>query len=244
MAGPSSAPFALFLVAVAYSTLYAGSLDGILLVLFTMLRQNHFLKAYEGTAFLQQAAWTATSSLLAALVILATLRTLRETKEPAWTGPGKVLLFPARTTHARMFPTKHSFSYSYLVVGVPVGWQGTAGGMVSVGIDKGWSLSSWLSLKPWARRGWYTVNPGDYLERGKAELGLRGKLDAYLVAQVRIAYLFFPCSAFFNTNSIYRGQTQRSTHMPTWLPLLAFLVIISTLSHSGTCTMITSHWPP
>ena len=30
----------------------------------------------------------------------------------------KPLLFPARTTHRRLFPTPHSFSYSYLLAGI------------------------------------------------------------------------------------------------------------------------------
>ncbi|KAK5735211.1 hypothetical protein LTR17_008379 [Elasticomyces elasticus] len=32
------------------------------------------------------------------------------------------LLLTSRTTHSRMFPKKHAFSYSYLLVGIPVGW--------------------------------------------------------------------------------------------------------------------------
>lgn len=86
-----------------------------------------------------------------------------------WDGPGKVLLLPSRTTHSRIFPKKHSFSYSYLLVGIPVGWRGTAGGLVSADVS--------------SRRGWYHVDASDYLVRGKGELGLRGKLDAYLESQ-------------------------------------------------------------
>lgn len=96
-----------------------------------------------------------------------------------WTGPGKVLLFPALTTHARLFPNRHSFDYSYLVVGIPVGWEGISGGLVSSSSEK----QSWLSL---SRRGWYHVDPEDYLDRGNRNLGLRGKLDAYLRSQVRL----------------------------------------------------------
>lgn len=95
-----------------------------------------------------------------------------------WTGPGKVLLIPGLTTHTRLFPKKHSFDYSYLVVGIPVGWEGISGGMVSSFSTK----QSWLSL---ARRGWYHIDPEDYLDRGKRNLGLRGKLDGYLRSQVR-----------------------------------------------------------
>lgn len=104
---------------------------------------------------------------------------LAMTNTARWTGPGKVLLFPCKTTHSRLFPKKHSFVYSYLVVGLPVGWEGVSGGLVSSSSAR----QSWLSL---ARRGWYHVDPEDYLERGGGHLGLRGKLDAYLKSQVRV----------------------------------------------------------
>ncbi|KAL8910450.1 MAG: hypothetical protein Q9171_004244 [Xanthocarpia ochracea] len=35
----------------------------------------------------------------------------------------KPLLFPSKTSHTRLFPKKHSFTYSYLLVGIPVGWR-------------------------------------------------------------------------------------------------------------------------
>ncbi|KAI6315813.1 hypothetical protein MCOR34_004520 [Pyricularia oryzae] len=83
--------------------------------------------------------------------------------------PGKPLLVPSRTTHSRMFPEKHSFSYSYLLVGIPVGWTGAAGGLVSADTP--------------LQRGWYDVDAADYLARGRGYLGLRGKLDEYLESQ-------------------------------------------------------------
>ncbi|TLS29017.1 hypothetical protein PpBr36_01634 [Pyricularia pennisetigena] len=83
--------------------------------------------------------------------------------------PGKPLLVPSRTTHSRLFPEKHSFSYSYLLVGIPVGWTGTAGSLVSADTP--------------SRRGWYDVDAADYLARGRGYLGLRGKLDEYLQSQ-------------------------------------------------------------
>ncbi|KAI1389413.1 uncharacterized protein F4822DRAFT_427764 [Hypoxylon trugodes] len=90
---------------------------------------------------------------------------------PVWKGPGRPLLFPCQTTHTRFFPEKHSFSYSYLLVGIPVGWTGAAGGMIS-NDERGTSIE-----------GWYKVDAADYLERGNGHLGLRGKLDAYLESQ-------------------------------------------------------------
>ncbi|KAI0853086.1 hypothetical protein F5Y00DRAFT_250841 [Daldinia vernicosa] len=88
-----------------------------------------------------------------------------------WNGPGRPLLFPCRTTHARLFPKKHTFSYSYLLVGIPVGWTGVAGGMVSND-----EYSTGVG-------GWYKIDASDYLDRGNGHLGLRGKLDAYLKSQ-------------------------------------------------------------
>ncbi len=96
----------------------------------------------------------------------------RAVELPTWDGPSRPLLFPCRTTHTRFFPKKHSFSYSYLLVGIPIGWTGAAGGMISndehnTGV-----------------KGWYSINAADYLERGNGHLGLRGKLDPYLESQV------------------------------------------------------------
>lgn len=86
-------------------------------------------------------------------------------KQP-WTKP---LILPCRTTHSRMFPKKHSFSYSYLFVGIPAGWSGCAGSLLSAdGANK---------------RGWFHVDPADFLARGDGHLGLRGKLDMYLESQ-------------------------------------------------------------
>ncbi|KAI7786874.1 hypothetical protein LA080_002344 [Diaporthe eres] len=121
--------------------------------------------------------WTAIQYALSTLVIFQVARCLLATTSATkWTGHGRVLLFPSKTTHSRFFPEKHSFIYSYLVVGIPVGWEGVCGGMVS--------LSS--SEQPWfsrLRRGWFHVDPADYLHRGDRHLGLRGKLDAYLRSQ-------------------------------------------------------------
>ncbi|KAI1462842.1 hypothetical protein F4805DRAFT_11569 [Annulohypoxylon moriforme] len=88
-----------------------------------------------------------------------------------WDGPGRPLLFPCKTTHTRFFPKKHSFVYSYLLVGIPIGWTGAAGGMIS------------NDQNGTGAKGWYEINAADYLERGDGHLGLRSKLDAYLKSQ-------------------------------------------------------------
>jgi len=91
---------------------------------------------------------------------------MNSAQEEPWTKP---LILPCRTTHSRMFPKKHSFSYSYLFVGIPVGWSGCAGSLLSADGTK--------------KRGWFHVDPTDFLARGDGHLGLRGKLDMYLESQ-------------------------------------------------------------
>jgi DUF1365 family protein len=110
---------------------------------------------------------------LATSFIKATLKfVLAEEPEASWSGPAKPYFIPCRTTHARFFPKKHSFSYSYLLVGVPVGCRANVNGMLSMDFGNG-------------RSAWYDVDQVDYLTRGSGHLGLRGKLDNNLVSQVR-----------------------------------------------------------
>ncbi|KAK8207937.1 hypothetical protein M8818_004190 [Zalaria obscura] len=82
------------------------------------------------------------------------------------------LLFPSRTTHTRLFPKKHSFSYSYFYVGIPVGWKGNIGSVLAADVH----------LLPSKRRSkaWFEVRAADHLERDGTELGLHGKLSKYL----------------------------------------------------------------
>ncbi|KAB8342914.1 hypothetical protein FH972_022511 [Carpinus fangiana] len=78
----------------------------------------------------------------------------------------KPLVWPCRTTHTRLFPKKHSFAYSYLLVGVPVDWQGSSGSL--------------LSSNTTARRCMFHVDAADHLEREQGVRTLRQKLDAFL----------------------------------------------------------------
>ena len=96
-------------------------------------------------------------------------------------GP-RPLFFPARTTHTRIFPKVHSFSYSYLLVGIPVGWQGSVGGMLAA--DQGSRAVKDCTQDGSPGSGWYTVDAADYLERGNGHLGLHGKLGKFLESQV------------------------------------------------------------
>jgi DUF1365 family protein len=89
----------------------------------------------------------------------------------------KPLLLPCRTSHTRFFPKKHSFSYSYLFVGIPIGWQGAVKSVISA------DHKLLRSDEPDSRRGWFSVEAEDYLDRGSHPGGLRGKLHAYLQSQ-------------------------------------------------------------
>lgn len=93
----------------------------------------------------------------------------------SWSGPAKPYFIPCRTTHTRFTPKKHTFSYSYLLVGIPVGCSASINGMLSMDIGSARSCA------------WYDVDPADHLHRGLGQLGLRGKLDSYLISQVRHA---------------------------------------------------------
>lgn len=78
------------------------------------------------------------------------------------------LLITSRTNHARMVPEKHAFSYSYLFVGVPIGFQGSVEGVLSVDSE---------------HSGWFDIRSKDFLFRSKTQRSLGEKLKRYLHAQ-------------------------------------------------------------
>lgn len=83
-------------------------------------------------------------------------------------------IFPCRTTHARVFPKRHAFGYSYLQCGFPVVPEATTAGGMDVSSGKDQKLGRW----------WMYVNAEDYLDRGRGALGFYGKLKMYLRQQV------------------------------------------------------------
>lgn len=92
----------------------------------------------------------------------------------------KPMLFPTKTSHLRLFPKRHGFSYSYLLTGIPIGWTGSSGGMISVD-EKNDGLTWYrrlLSFRPMSP--WYVVDGDSYLERGHVSGGLEGKLKRFL----------------------------------------------------------------
>ncbi|GKT90857.1 cyclopropane-fatty-acyl-phospholipid synthase [Colletotrichum tofieldiae] len=178
-----------FLAGFAYYSLLGGRLDTALLLLFSAIRSKQALtdlvSDYINPQTLRHQLLLLPGFLLG-FVILQVCRFLLGLAETGdstkWTAPMRPLLIPCTTTHRRTFPEKHAFAYSYLVVGIPVGWRGTYAGMVSSGVETpGWT--SWFSVVPRPGKGWFDVNPADYLDRGNGHLGLRGKLDAYLESQ-------------------------------------------------------------
>ena len=84
----------------------------------------------------------------------------------------KPLIIPGRISHTRLHPKHHSFSYSYLMVGIPIHspYRGN------------WLLSVDECL--WWKRGWLRVEAGDHLGRGGNKEGIYHKLQSYLESQV------------------------------------------------------------
>jgi hypothetical protein len=174
----------ILLVSFVYYVVLGGWLDTVLLLAFSLWRKKDFILPSIDEESLK-AASLAVPGIVVGYIIFHTVRVALTTLDgPRWDGPGKPLLIPCKTSHRRMFPEKHAFTYSYLTVGIPVSWAGAAGGMVSAEVPKESGILSRFSLRPILRKGWYDVDAADYLERGNGHLGLRGKLDEYLKAQV------------------------------------------------------------
>jgi hypothetical protein len=111
-----------------------------------------------------------------------------------WTFPRKVnpststahpLLIPSRITHHRFYPKKHSFSYPYLVVCIPIGVSDNASGILFANIHGPWSWFTHL----FGLRALFDVCPADHLQCKQSDNGLRGKLEAYLESEVCCAPL-------------------------------------------------------
>lgn len=85
----------------------------------------------------------------------------------------KTLILPGRISHTRLFPKHHSFSYSYLMVGIPI--HSTIQNNRLVSVDE----------RVWWKRGWLCVNANDHLGRGENAQGIQQKLRQYLESKVR-----------------------------------------------------------
>ena len=127
---------------------------------------------------------------------LSEAQTGKGLKQTTSTNPLKPLLFPCCTSHTRLFPKKHSFAYSYLFIGVPVGWTGCVGSMVAADTEMS------LGNGPRQQKAWFKVDARDHLDRGNAHLGLRGKLRVYLESQVRQCPWIGSLDSFFSRGSL------------------------------------------
>lgn len=157
----------------------------------------------------------------------------------AWQGPHHPYLIPCRTSHTRLFPKKHSFSYSYLTVGVPVGYKGTMNGLVKTDIRPSTSLTGWL-LRPVFWR-WFSVQASDHLQRGHDELDLRAKLNNYFKSEVRL--LVFLIKSGRCINGLCRRLPQRTFPMPISSQLRDLQATTLIPSPSGSCTPKTKFCP-
>jgi DUF1365 family protein len=99
-------------------------------------------------------------------------------------------MFPCRTTHTRFFPKKHSFSYSYLYAGVPIGWVGTVKSFLSADTADP-ALHNHLHASCGT---WFSIDGLDYLQRSTGGKTLVQKLHEYLSSQgaspARYPYVF------------------------------------------------------
>ena len=126
-------------------------------------------------------------SLSTSLVVLWTLSKRNEKPEP----PGahkpltkdlearqsfhndEILVFPGRTSHTRLLPKVHSFSYGFLITVIPIR-----------NCKSNWFAAIDNESKPWWRRAWLRIDPPDHLHRGDDEHDLSYKLDQYLESKV------------------------------------------------------------
>ena len=105
----------------------------------------------------------------------------------------KSLIIPGRISHARLFPKHHSFSYSYLMVGIPIHSPRRGNRLISV------------DERAWWKRGWLRVEAGDHLGRGNNKDGIYQKLRSYLESQVGVIY----CGPSSNATRTAATKVQR-----------------------------------
>ncbi|KAK2681052.1 Protein of unknown function DUF1365 [Fusarium oxysporum f. sp. vasinfectum] len=89
------------------------------------------------------------------------------------------LLIPGRITHHRLYLQKHSFSYPYLMFGIPIEVSDNANGIIFANVHDPWSWFTQL----FGLTALFDVCPADHLQRLRSDNGLGGKLDAYLESE-------------------------------------------------------------
>lgn len=181
----------------AFEVILGSHLDTLLVSGLAIWRDREHITAwsdeYLGESPLSLALKVLIGGAVAYIWARARLRMILDVRDDGlleWKGLGKPMLIPAKTTHRRTFPEKHAFAYSYLVVGIPVGYEGSVGGMISTNGTAEKPLdSSWVPAE--AGRGWFHVDGADHLERGSGSL--KTKLHAYLNSQVCALSTRSPC---------------------------------------------------
>lgn len=164
-----------------YYVFFGGWLDLVLILSFSAFNNLTTIRYWIHDTDVVTNGLITGASLLAGWISFQAMRSQLNKVSTTWNGAGTPYLIPCRTSHTRFFPKKHSFSYSYLTVGIPVGFRGSVNGMVSTDVFT--APKTGLSTRS-GTKGWFDVSSEDYLHRGHGELGLRGKLDEYLATQV------------------------------------------------------------
>jgi hypothetical protein len=186
----------------------ASTTDFVLLFTLTLFRNwksaFRILQSYNLQPFFRIATGAAVAFAIAQ--IAKWLRKQPGTNIKSTNESPKPLFFPSRTTHTRLFPKTNSFSCSYMLVGIPVGWQGSVGGMLSA--DRGTHYAKTGFQDGSSSSSWYPIDAGDYLDRGHCHLGLEGKLRRFMQSQV----CFYQFSWVQNLMHI-RGFVMKTIHM-------------------------------
>ena len=169
-------------------------LKWIILCLFVFFRQELYLGITAASSYIWLSAWLFVASIILVFMFhrwhvpwkishsSAGESYTAQDRRSTW--KLKPLIFPCRTSHTRMFPQKHSFSYSYLLVGIPIGFKGSAGSLLSA--ESGVCRDEKKTMKGASKttKSWFHVEAADYLNRENHTLTLQEKLNAYLISQV------------------------------------------------------------
>ena len=144
--------------------------------------QNYIISSLDSVSSYTMYAQTVAASTILLLFLISMLfksananLQQQQHQPPQPVSPiGKSLIIPGRISHARLFPKHHSFSYSYLMVGIPIHSPRRGSRLISV------------DERAWWKRGWLRVEAGDHLGRGGNKDGIHRKLRSYLESQVGI----------------------------------------------------------
>ncbi|PYH93092.1 hypothetical protein BO71DRAFT_455824 [Aspergillus ellipticus CBS 707.79] len=82
---------------------------------------------------------------------------------------GKPLFFPTMLSHTRMLADPYNYTYSYFLVGIPVGLRARIGTLLSIDTE--------------GDQCWFKIDQRHYLNPGDHSMGLKGKLHSYLRLQ-------------------------------------------------------------